>query len=272
MAATSAPDIDSETNSQPEFGHSPEQRERDEPICGEPTGDGSPCQRETENGDPCFMHGEDGPPENHGAPEDNDNGEDNAGGGPAEGNTNAMKHGFHTATARRMEMFDDDQLAVFGDYYYEFVPKVENESAAARLATLAVIADELEADIIQNGVFRDVLDVGDGNENEERTAGQSPKTETLNALLRVHRELRIGKDAEGVTGNDFSPKAQARTHFSNRLESSHGDHDELPWREGKPGLVRMNPEKIGQQRERRSPPPGLGPGSGSPPDIPDDLL
>jgi hypothetical protein len=269
MAATTPPDTDSET--EPEFDGVPDEDERDrdeneiETICGsEDTTTGEPCERETENGDPCFMHGEDGPPENHGAPEDNDNGEDNAGGGPAEGNDNALKHGFHTATARRLDMFDDDQLAVFGDYYYEFVPKVENESAAARLATLAVIADELEADIIQNGVFRDVLNVGDGTGSEERTAGRSPKTETLNVLLRVLRELRIGKDAEGVSGNDFTDKTRAKTHFSNRLENTHGDTDELPWREGTPGLVRMNPDELGQQPERPSPP--LGPDLGSPPD------
>lgn len=270
MAATSAPDSETE----PEFDGVPDEGERDrdenetETICGsEDTTTGEPCERETEDGEPCFMHDEDGPPENHGAPEDNINGEDNAGGGPDEGNTNATKHGFHSATDRRMEMFDDDQLAVFGDYYAEFITKVENESAAARLATLAVIADELEADIIQNGVFRDVLDVSDGS-SETRTAGRSPNTETLDALMRVLRELRLGKDAEGVTGNDPTPKTRAKNHFTNMIESNFGDSEVLPWREGVSGLIHMDPDQFGQQPER----PSFPPGPGAPPGDLDDLL
>jgi len=213
------------------------------------------------------MHGEDGPPADHGAPEGNHNGEDNAGGGAPEENTNAFKHGFHTATKRRMAMFDDDQLALFGDYYAEFIQKAENESAAARLASLAVIADELEADIIQNGVFRDVLDVGDGSSGE-CTTGQTPKEETLNALLRVLRELRLGKESEGVTGNDLSTKARANTHFTNMIDDNFGDEDRVPWRDGVEGLIHLDSDAFDQQLER----PSFPSGPGSPRDRPDDLF
>ena len=208
------------------------------------------------------MHGEDGPPADHGAPEGNHNGEDNAGGGAPEENTNAFKHGFHTATKRRMELFDDDQLAAFGDYYTEFITKVETESAAARLASLAVIADELEADIIQNGVFREVLNVGDGDA-EERTAGRSPKDETLNALLRVLRELRVGKDAEGVTGNDVSDATRFKTQFTHLMNTNVEEND-AAWRNGTESLLRIDASQIGQQRERPPSPPDRG-------DFPDDL-
>jgi hypothetical protein len=265
MAATTPPDHDDETGA--EFDGLPETDGTDaETICGEPTDDGSPCERETESGEPCFMHGEDGPPADHGAPEGNQNGDDNAGGGAPEENTNAFKHGFHTATKRRMGMFDDDQLALFGDYYAEFIQKAENESAAARLASLAVIADELEADIIQNGVFRDVLNIGNGTDTEERTVGDSPKDETLNAFLRVLRELRLGKDAEGVTGNDLSTKARGNTHFATMIDDNFGDEDELPWRDGVENLVHIDSDTFDHQPERP-------PGPGSPrDDLPDDLF
>jgi len=261
MAATTPPDRDDETGA--EFDGLPETDGTDaETICGEPTDDGSPCERETESGEPCFMHGEDGPPADHGAPEGNHNGDDNAGGGAPEGNDNALKHGFHTATKRRMAMFDDDQLAVFGDYYIEFVGKVETESAAARLASLAVIADELEADIIQNGVFREVLNVGDGD-GEERTAGRSPKDETLNALLRVLRELRLGKDAEGVTGNDVSDATRFKTQFTHLMNTNVEEND-AAWRNGTESLLRIDASQIGQQRERPPSPP-------DPNSLPDEL-
>jgi hypothetical protein len=214
------------------------------------------------------MHGEDGPPADHGAPEGNQNGDDNAGGGAPEENTNAFKHGFHTATKRRMGMFDDDQLALFGDYYAEFIQKAENESAAARLASLAVIADELETEFIQNGVFSEVLDVGDGS-SEERTTGQTPKDETLNALLRVLRELRLGKESEGVTGNDLGAEARAKQHFSYQMSQAFADDDELSWREGKQGLPLIDPEAFDQQRERPPSPPGP---DSLPDDLPDDLF
>ena len=266
MAATT-PDSDGDTDPEPAFDDLDGEGERNdsetESVCGAPTGDGSPCQRETENGQPCFMHGDDGPPADHGAPEGNQNGEDNAGGGAPEDNDNALKHGAHTATGRRLEIFDDKQLAVFGDYYAEFLVKVETESAAARLASLAVIADELEADLLQNGVFRDVLDVGDGS-GEGRPAGQSPQTETLNALLRVLRELRLGKDAEGVTGNDLSDENRLKNHFSVHMDNQFGEKDELAWRQGTPAVIQIDPEQLGDNHRRE--PPRFPPGPGSPPD------
>jgi hypothetical protein len=193
------------------------------------------------------MHREDGPPERHGAPE---------------GNQNALKHGFHVATRRRLERFDEDQLALFGDYFLEFIRKAENESGAARLASLAVIADGLEGDLIENGVFRSVLAVDqDGESDGERETGRTPKTETLNALLRVTRELRIGKDSEGVTGNDLPPKARVNQQFSNYVANKFPDEDGLPWRDGQQTLA--TPRVPDTERE---PPTPRGPG-----DV-DDLL
>ena len=149
--------------------------------------------------------------------------------------------------------------ALFGDYFLEFIRKAENESAAARLATLAVIADDLEGDLIENGVFRFVLDVDrDGESDGERTTGRTPKAETLNALLRVTRELRIGKDAEGVTGNDLPPKAWINQHFSNYVDNELAERDELPWREGQRTLGTLQPEDDAQDRSRR-PPTSSGP-------------
>ena len=203
-------------------------------ICGAPTSNGSPCRRSVGDEDRCFMHREDGPPDRHGAPKGNTNGKGNSGGGAPGGNDNALKHGFHTATSRRLERFDDDQLALFGDYFLEFIRKAENESAAARLASLAVIADDLEGDLIENGIFRSVVDVDgdrDGESDGERTTGRTPKTETLNALLRVTRELRIGKESEGVTGNDLPPETRVSQHYSNYVTDKLPNRD-LPWRDG----------------------------------------
>jgi hypothetical protein len=253
---------DSPTESEPELD--PENELPDLPppdeICGAPTSDGSPCLRSPGDEDRCFMHGTEGPPDSHGAPEGNANGKGNSGGGAPEGNGNALKHGFHTATARRLERFDEDQLALFGDYFLEFIRKAENESAAARLASLAVIGDELEGDLIENGVFRDVVDVdqdGDGESDSERTTGRTPKTETLNALLKVTRELRIGKGAEGVTGNDLPPKARVNQHYSNYVTDMFPDRD-LPWRDGKRTLG--TPQVPDSERERnRRPPTSPGP-------------
>ena len=210
------------------------------------------------------------PPDRHGALEGTTNGQGNDSGGAPEDNDNALKHGFHTATNRRLERFDDDQLALFGDYFLEFIRKAENESAAARLATLAVIADDLEGDLIENGVFRFVLDVDrDGESDGERTTGRTPKAETLNALLRVTRELRIGKDAEGVTGNDLPPEARINQHFSNYVDNELAERDELSWREGQRTLGTLQPEDDAQDRSRR-PPTSSGP-RGDVEDLPDRM-
>jgi len=229
-------------------------------ICGAPTSDGSPCRHSVGDEDRCFMHREDGPPDRHGAPEGNQNGQGNDSGGAPEGNDNAKKHGFHTAVRRRLERFDEDQLALYGDYFLEFIRKAENESAAARLASLAVIADDLEGDLIENGVFRDVLDGDqdgetDGESDAERTSERTPKTETLNALLKVTRELRIGKGAEGVSGNDLPPKHRANLHFSNHVSSEVPETDTLPWRDGKRTLGSIQPKEDHRGRQR-SPSPG----------------
>jgi hypothetical protein len=69
-----------------------------------------------------------------------------------------------------------------------------------------------------------------GESDGEREAGRTPKTETLNALVRVMRELRIGKNAEGVTGNDLPPKERVNQHYSNYVANKFPDEDTLPWR------------------------------------------
>ena len=111
-----------------------------------------------------------------------------------------------------------------------------------------MIADDLEGDLIENGVFRDVLDGDqdgetDGKGDAERTTGRTPKTETLNALLKVTRELRIGKGAEGVSGNDLPPKHRANLHFSNHVSSEVPETDTLPWRDGKRTLGSIQPKE-----------------------------
>jgi hypothetical protein len=249
MATADAPS-DPERELNPEDGLS-ELPPSDE-ICGAPTSDGSPCRHSAGDEDRCFMHQEDGPPDRHGAPEGNQNGQGNDSGGAPEGNDNAKKHGFHTAVRRRLERFDEDQLALYGDYFLEFIRKAENESGAARLASLAVIADDLEGDLIDNGVFRSVLDV---DQDGERETDKTPKTETLNALVRVMRELRIGKNAEGITGNDLSPETRANQLFSNYAESEFGDRDEIPWRNG--GRTVAMPRV---PDTKRGPPTSRGPG------------
>lgn len=74
--------------------------------CGEPTDDGSPCERETSD-PPCFLHDEGERPDGHGsgAPLGNDNA---VGAGPPELNTNATKHGGWSDPLKFYERLDPD--------------------------------------------------------------------------------------------------------------------------------------------------------------------
>lgn len=69
-------------------------------VCGEPTADGSSCQRTVLDGGQCFMHDEDGPPADHGAPSEALKGNDNAQGHRAPHVAlNAFKHGVDAETS-----------------------------------------------------------------------------------------------------------------------------------------------------------------------------
>lgn len=173
-------------------------------TCGFPTNAGGPCQnRATGDDGRCWIETHDDSPDapeavtdGRGAPEGNQHAKGNSGGAAPEGNTNAKKHGLHQSVKRRLETMTDEQRDLFEDYYVEYAGKAENDSQAARLASLAVIADDLETHLITDGVFfeKEIDDKG--------TTVEVPKGQTLEAFASALRELRLGQKYEGVSGNN----------------------------------------------------------------------
>jgi hypothetical protein len=92
----------------------------------------------------------------------------------------------------------------------DFHGKGENKSQAAALASAAVIRDRLERHLLTDGVFYDkqVADVDDLIESgmdpeaaREAAFVKKPKIQTLEAYTDAMREVRLGLDYEGVTGD-----------------------------------------------------------------------
>jgi len=166
--------------------------------CQNPaTGDDGYCWLDTHADDPADSEGD-----GRGAPEGNGNAVGNDGGAPP-GNTRAAEHGLHMGIQRRLELFEEQGLLdLFESLFQRYREKAENPSEAASLASAAVIRDELEADLLKNGLFRPTK-VGDPEDykNPEDAFVEMPKKATIDAYTDALREVRLGKEYEGVTGN-----------------------------------------------------------------------
>lgn len=188
----------------------------DPDLCGYPTTNGEePCQNPaTEDDGSCWLktHGED-PADfeddgRGGAPEGNDNAVGNPGNpdaSPPDGNWNAMEHRLHMALERRFESFTDEQIRLFRDYYLEYSERATIDSQAARLASLAVIADDLEDQLLNEGIFykKQIADPDEllaaGRDPDEAFA-EVPKKGTVEAYTDALREVRLGLKHEGISG------------------------------------------------------------------------
>jgi len=143
--------------------------------CGDSeTTTGDPCRRRVAHpGDRCYLHRDDGGvPDGHGAPT---------------GNFNAVRHGLHMSVEKRVEWFTEEQRTWFREYVETYRRKAENDGEAARLASLAVITDVLERDLIRNGVVR-------SDDEGDRVRGV-----TVETLTDAMAELRRGLRTEGLT-------------------------------------------------------------------------
>lgn len=144
-------------------------------MCGAECDDGSPCQRRVSDGGRCYLHSNRQPPDH----------------GPPAENINAVTHGLHLSPERRIAWFDDQQLEWFKEYRRKYAKKAENDAEATRLASLAVVADLLERELIKNGFVRSRVD--------PREEGG---IQTIEAYTYALSELRRGLRSEGVTGGD----------------------------------------------------------------------
>jgi hypothetical protein len=171
----------------------------EQPTCGHPTTTtGGPCQRPVSTlEDRCYLHADDGGvPDDHGAPD---------------GNHNRTETGLHMSVKRRIEWFKETKdYDLFTDYYVDFHGKGENKSQAAALASAAVIRDRLERHLLTDGVFYDkqIADVDELIESgmdpeaaREAAFVKKPRVQTLEAYTDAMREVRLGLDYEGVTGD-----------------------------------------------------------------------
>jgi len=190
----------------------------EQPTCSAPTDTtGDLCQRPVSTPeDRCYIHADDeGVPDNHGAPDGNQNAVGNDGGAPA-GNTRAVEHGLHMSVKRRLQLFKElgePEISLFESYYVSYHGKVENESEAAALASTAVIRDRLEKHLLLDGVFYEdkvadpdeLIEQGfSRDEAMERAFVDKPKTATIEAYTAACREVRLGLESlpSGVLANE----------------------------------------------------------------------
>jgi len=175
--------------------HHPPEDSEERPRCGYLKEDGDPCLQvvsQEEPGSYCYQHPpeEGNIPESRGAPEGNSFAEGNPGGGPPEGNTNAMKHGLHMTAERLLEVMNERQQDEFKHRFLEYRDGTMNESQAMAMAAAAVLRIDILADLFEDGLERTVYtDQGDPY--------QQFKKEDLQALQGFFREIRLGLHYEG---------------------------------------------------------------------------
>lgn len=134
--------------------------------------------------------------------------------GAPDGNFNGIDHGLNMGVQRRMDWFrelGDPYMALFEDYYVEFAGVAASKTQAADLASLAVIRDELEEHLLLSGVFyedqvadpEELIESGmDPDEAWDKAFVDKPKTQTLEALDSVLKEVRLGLKYEREAGID----------------------------------------------------------------------
>lgn len=180
----------------------------DTEICGYETVEDGPCSNPAHGEDGyCWLDTHSDDPD---APERETDGR-----GASEGNTNAASDGLHMSIKQRLKWFremGEPWVSMYEDYYVEYAGKAQNESQAARLASYAVICDQLERHLLQDGIFY-TDQIGDPEEMGDEAFVQKPKTQTLESLNDALTELRLGHKYEGISGG----------HDSGSSSSSHPD-------------------------------------------------
>lgn len=168
-------------------------------ICGYP-GQRGPCQNQPTEGERCWIEShtesiEDQPhkaSDGRAAPEGNDHAVGNPGGGPPEGNTNAMVHGLEMTVERLAESFDEQQREEMKSLYLHYQDKVLNKNRALKLAIYEVMETTLLRDLAEEDMHEWVQTGEAPEEGYERFMQE--KTE---AVLSYGREIRLGLHYEG---------------------------------------------------------------------------
>jgi hypothetical protein len=197
-------------------------------ICGFPTDDdGSPCQNPaTEDDGHCWIesHSEgrpDGSPDGRGPPEGNDNGLGNDGGAP-EGSANAMRHGNYMSFQSRMQYLrthaPDDEVELFREYYKEYYEKTGDRSASVRLAVGEVFEYRIERNLSEGDLYEEIpVTSEDGtkikDENGDVIKTKSIKSKDLDALRGFMREVRLGRQSEGVNEDGGRSSSSERSNM-----------------------------------------------------------
>lgn len=165
-------------------------------ICGWETTDGEKCQNPAYNDDGyCWIN-------SHGDP-----GAENAQ-GPTN-NMNAVRDGLDMAVKRRMDLFreiGEPLISMFEDYYVEYRGKAENDTEAAALAAGAVIRDELEANLLRDGItypkqIADPDELAKADKDPEEAFVQAPRVQLLESYQEARQEMRLGLKYEGINDN-----------------------------------------------------------------------
>jgi len=179
--------------------HPPDDLE-ESPRCGwdrdqdaPPGKEGEFCRQRVgldEAGSWCYQHGDERViPNGRGAPEGNTFAEGNPGGGPPEGNVNAMKHGLHMTAERLLEAMDERQREEFKHRFLEYQQGVMNDSQAMALAAASVMRNELMLDLLDEGFTREIAPEG--------VPFDAFKKDDFQALQGFFREIRLGLHYEG---------------------------------------------------------------------------
>lgn len=175
--------------------HHPPDTLEDRARCGYLKDDGDHCRQAVSSDSPgeyCYQHPpeEADIPDTRGAPEGNSFAEGNPGGGPPEGNANAMKFGLHMTAERLLEVMDERQQNEFKNRYVEFSDGTMNDSQAMALAAAAVLRIDILQDLFENGTERTAY-------TDDGTPYSQFKKDDLSALQGFFREIRLGLHYEG---------------------------------------------------------------------------
>lgn len=200
--------------------HPPEDLE-EQPRCGFEKEDGSFCRMERSREDAgtfCHLH----PPEEadlgetRGAPEGNDFAEGNPGGGPPEGNTNALKHGLRTSAERLLEAMPDELEDSVKHRFVEYRDKCLNDSRAWQLAVQSVFMDYLAEETLEKVAedgFTRTKYTDEGHEYEDFIG------DDIQAWQALDREVRLGLHYEGNSAQHTGGGGAAHDNLGMLVES-----------------------------------------------------
>lgn len=203
--------------------------------CGSTdTADGEPCERQIpDDVDRCHLHREGGPPDDHGAPEGNDNALGNAGGRPPEGNDNAASHELFTDRDIYYQRLDDDRQAWVFDMTHAILDRLRVVQGDVDLVdkelakNIAIDMDKVataNAHISREGLLQDLVIDGDG---DDPMVVEDAQQHTILRELRLHNES-IEKRLRrlGVLEDPTSQAADATRSLAELLADANPDAPE----------------------------------------------